>query len=811
QGRLISFGQVLFLTLVLAGTIFTDTALGQNTLVVKVGAYENSPKIGFEPDGKVSGFWPELLSYIAKKENFKIKYVKGDWDQGLIRLKAKKIDIMPDVAFTEKRAELFAFSKAPILMSWSRVYINKNNKDIVTIRDLDNKKIAALKGSVNLEGPGGLREICDQFNLNCSIIELGDYKKVFRAVEKGIADAGITNRNFGNKYAKNFSVKKTAIIFQPANMKFAFPRDSELTVSLAKKINRQIERLKSDDNSIYYQLLSKYFEGAIANKFITILPEWAKIIFQITAIFLVIFAVVIILLKTQVGRITKEINFKNKALIKSEKEYTTLFESIPDGVIATGSDGRVISANLACADILGCKKPEELVGVKAAMLYMNKKDRQKMLPDIMKEGYLKDYDVRIRRLDGEPRDLLCSFKLIKDQKGELLRINCIFRDITQKKILEKQLYQAQKMEAVGTLAGGIAHNFNNLLMGIQARTSLLLSEIDAGHEYFEHLEGIDKCAKDAADLTKQLLGYARGGKFEVTPSNINELVKDQSLMFRRLKKEINIQGKYEKHIWAVEIDKGQIKQVLMNLFVNACQAMPDGGGIYVQTRNFVVDRGYTKAFKIKPGNYVKISITDTGIGMDKDVCTRIFDPFFTTKRKNGGTGLGLASVYGIIKNHEGIINVYSEPGQGTTFNIYLPASGKKFVDAPEVSRQILKGKGTVLLVDDEKMIVDVGSKLIEKLGYKAIGVNSGKEAINIYRDNWKKIDIVIIDMIMPDMGGGELYKQLKRINPDILAILSSGYSINGQASMILDQGCDGFIQKPFGLAELSSKLSEFKF
>ncbi|MCK5162088.1 MAG: transporter substrate-binding domain-containing protein [Desulfobacula sp.] len=802
---------IFILFWILTGLIFSDTALGREPLVVKVGAYENPPKITFEADGNVTGFWPDLLSYIAKKENFEIKYIKGNWDQGLARLKAKEIDIMPDVAFTEKRGKMFIFSKAPILMSWSRVYIKKTNKEIATIRDLNNKKIAVLKGSVNLEGPGGLREICDQFNLNCTLIELSDYAKVFKAVETGSADAGITNRNFGNKYAKDFSIKKTAIIFQPVNLKFAFPRDASTTLHLVKIINHRMDKLKNDDNSIYYQLLEKYFEGEIARKFIKILPGWAKIALQITLLAIVVFVIVISVLRIQVTRITKEINLKNKALIKSEKEYRTLFESIPDGVMASGADDRIRSANPACATIMGCKTPDDLIGMPIAKLYLNIKDRERMLSSMMEKGYLKDYEIKIKRVDGEPRDALCSFKLIKDHKGEVLRINGVFRDITDKKKLENQLFQAQKMEAVGTLAGGIAHNFNNLLMGIQGRASLLLSEKDGDHEHIELLKGIENLVNDAADLTKQILGFSRGGKFEVKPANMNELVINQSRMFGRVKKEITIQEKYEKNIWAVEIDQGQIKQVLMNLFVNAWQAMPDGGNLYVQTKNTVIDDGYTKAFVVRPGNYVKIIVTDTGIGMDKATSKRIFDPFFTTKKKERGTGLGLASAYGIIKNHGGFINVYSEPDQGTTFNIYLPASLKKVINTPEKSQQVLKGNGTVLLVDDEKIIIDVGLKMLKKLGFKAIGANSGKEAIETYRNHWKTIDIVIIDMIMPDVGGKEVYEKLKQINPDVSALLSSGYSINGKAAEILNLGCDGFIQKPFGMKELSLKLGEFKF
>jgi signal transduction histidine kinase len=225
------------------------------------------------------------------------------------------------------------------------------------------------------------------------------------------------------------------------------------------------------------------------------------------------------------------------------------------------------------------------------------------------------------------------------------------------------------MESLGTLAGGIAHDFNNLLMGIQGRTSLMVMDKDYSHPDFEHLKGIEDYVKSAADLTRQLLGFARGGKYEVKPTDINEMIKKSSSMFGRTKKEIKIHEKYQKDVWTVEVDQGQIEQVLMNLYVNAWQAMPGGGELYIETENVTLNEDYVKPYQVEQGNYVKISITDTGVGMDEATRQRIFEPFFTTKEMGRGTGLGLASVYGIIKNHGGFINVYSEKGEGTTFNI----------------------------------------------------------------------------------------------------------------------------------------------
>ena len=382
------------------------------------------------------------------------------------------------------------------------------------------------------------------------------------------------------------------------------------------------------------------------------------------------------------------------------------------------------------------------------------------------------------------------------------------RDVTEKKRMEAELIQAQKMEAIGTLAGGIAHDFNNILMGILGYTSLMLLNTEPDNTNHERLKSIEHLVESGADLTKQLLGFARGGKYEVKPTDVNELVRRSSEIFGRTKKEITIHRNYQKDLYTADVDRGQIEQVLLNLFVNAWQAMPGGGDLYLETSNVTLDEIYTRLHSINPGNYVKISVTDNGTGMDQATQRRIFEPFFTTKGMGLGTGLGLASAYGIIKNHGGIINVYSEVGRGTTFTIYLPASTRAIFEEKIIPAEAKKSTESVLIVDDQDMILTVAGDMLKALGYKVFTAQGGKEALAIYNENKKSIDVVILDMIMPSMSGGETFDKLKAINPDVRVILSSGYSINGQATEIMQRGCNGFIQKPFNIKELSQKIRE---
>ena len=374
--------------------------------------------------------------------------------------------------------------------------------------------------------------------------------------------------------------------------------------------------------------------------------------------------------------------------------------------------------------------------------------------------------------------------------------------------LRTQLVQAQKMEAIGTLAGGVAHDFNNLLMGIQGRTSLMMLETDPFHPLFEHLQEIENCIQKAAKLTKQLLGFARGGKYEIKLTNLNELIENSVQMFGRTRKDITIFKKYGENLRPAAVDQSQIEQVLLNIFINAWQAMPEGGDLYIQTKNEILYENFVRAYGVAPGKYIKISIRDTGIGMDEKTMKRVFDPFFTTKEKERGIGFGLASAYGIIKNHNGIITVESAKDKGTTFHVYLPASDKPVIEEQRYEQKISVGTETVLLVDDESVVIDVSVQMLKTMGYKVLPARNGREAIEIFQQNNDKVAIVILDMIMPGMGGGEVYERLKAIDPQVKVLLSSGYSINGQAAEILNRGCDGFIQKPFKLNELSYKLRE---
>ncbi len=513
---------------------------------------------------------------------------------------------------------------------------------------------------------------------------------------------------------------------------------------------------------------------------------------------------------TERKRVEGELSDTNKFL-------TSILESSSSiSIVSTDLEQNVLFWNKGAENIFGYKA-EEIVGRhKVNILYPDEEVRVEV-EDIRSLIAKEKNGIRreLREVTKDGRTIWVNLNVSPrfDEGGNLIGILGIGEDITERKRaeeeqrkLEAHLQYVQKMEALGTLAGGIAHNFNNLLMGIQGNTSLMLQETEQGSPQHERLLSIERLTDSGSLLTRQLLGYAMEGRYEISSLNLNRLVKETSEAFAMAKKNITVHRVLADDLYPVMADQGQIEQILWNLYVNAADAMPGGGELFLNTMNVTDKQIAGKPYKVRPGSYVLLSVVDTGTGMDKGTMERIFEPFFTTKERAKGLGLGLASVYGMIKAHGGYIDVESQRGKGATFYIYLPISETKVEEAKPRPEKIEKGKETLLLVDDEPLILEVSKEMLEALGYTVLTAKGGKEAIETFKAHKRRIDMVILDMVMPDMNGGEAYDQLKKINPDVKVLLSSGYGIDGQASEILERGCDGFIQKPFDMADLSQQL-----
>ncbi len=491
-----------------------------------------------------------------------------------------------------------------------------------------------------------------------------------------------------------------------------------------------------------------------------------------------------------------------RELLTIKKHYEAILNTLAEGILEITPDGRIVYANPTAVRLGGV--PEEKLLASHFLDLFPEEDRARMddmLAKVLATSQTVFDDAPLRL---QSRQVLVKIlPMVEDVKKTII---VVFDDVTDRQRMETQLQHAQKMEAIGTLAGGIAHDFNNLLMVIQGNISLMLFDLDPSHAYYERLKSMEKQVQSGSRLTAQLLGYARKGRYEVKPLDLNQLLRDAAETFNRTRKDILIHYDLDPTLYPIEADAGQIEQVLMNLFVNAADAMPGGGDLILRTENTQHEAMKDKLYNPKPGHYVLFSITDTGTGMDQGTMDRIFEPFFTTKEMGRGTGLGLASAYGIVKGHGGFIDVESAIGKGTTFKIYLPASGKPVVRAVEMPEPVKKGRETVLLVDDEEAMLAVGSELLRAMGYHVYTARDGVEALDVYGRNREEIDLVLMDMIMPKMSGGEAFDRIKKMNPDAKVLLLSGYSIDGEAAKILERGCSGFIQKPFNMEELSKTI-----
>ncbi len=505
-----------------------------------------------------------------------------------------------------------------------------------------------------------------------------------------------------------------------------------------------------------------------------------------------------------------------EALRAAKAEVDQIFHTAADGMRVVDRDFTITRINDTLVTMIGIPR-EDIIGKKCHEILNGVRCHTPDCPlqKILAGKERIEHECTKIRPDGKKIPCIVVATPFKGPDGTVIGLVEDFRDITERQEREAQIRQAEKMETIGTMAGGIAHDFNNILGGILGYISIMKMHLAPADRMYTYVEHIEKAGKRAATLTNQLLAFSRKGKYEIIPVNINTGIRNVlNMLESTINKNIEISRSMDEKVPLVEGDPTQIEQAIMNICVNAVDAMPDGGKLQLKTESVCLDETFSTAHPgAKPGDYVHITITDSGLGIDKKSLSRIFEPFFTTKDKDRGTGLGLSMVYGIVKNHGGYINVYSELGKGATFDIYLPPLMKRLAtevkeeekSAPE---KVIKGQETILVVDDEEIIRTMLQEVLEHLGYSILLASDGTEALKMYRKHRNEIDLVIIDMIMPKMGGKETFLKLKKINPDIRTILASGFSQDSTVQGILRSGVNGFIHKPFTTIELSKKIRE---
>ncbi|MFA7405999.1 MAG: PAS domain S-box protein [Pelobacteraceae bacterium] len=513
------------------------------------------------------------------------------------------------------------------------------------------------------------------------------------------------------------------------------------------------------------------------------------------------------------NQLTQEVEERARAVeaLRVSNAYNrSLIEASLDPFVTIAPDGRITDVNKATEMVTGYLR-EELINADFSDYFTEPEKARVVFQQVFIKGAVRDYPLQIRHRDGHVTPVMYNASVLCSESGELEGVFAAARDISEQKILENQLFQAQKMEAIGQLAGGIAHDFNNMLTAIIGFSSLLEMQMDKADPQKENVNQILAAADRAAELTRSLLAFSRKQIINPKPINLSQVIRNiEKFLQRIIGEDIALKTIYHQDVLTVNADCGQIEQVIMNLAVNARDAMPHGGMLSIELRfveigaDSIKTHGYGEA-----GEYALISLSDSGVGMDENTRKRLFEPFFTTKELGKGTGLGLSIVYGIIKQHNGFINVYSEPGVGTTFTIYLPLTKTDISEKTGHVDDILrKGTETLLVADDDAALLDLTEKILVQFGYKVITATDGLDAVTKFNMSKETIALVILDVIMPKMNGKEAFEEIRKICPDIKTIFISGYTadiIHNRG--MLDEDLE-FLDKPLRPIRLLQKVRE---
>jgi len=502
----------------------------------------------------------------------------------------------------------------------------------------------------------------------------------------------------------------------------------------------------------------------------------------------------------QAANLKKMVEERTRDLQIAEQRYRRLFEDIRDVVFISTPEGTLLDVNPVGLEMFGYDSNDELLkDNRVFVLYENPSDREAFRREIEENGFVKDFEVVMKRKNGEKLMGQITASVERDKDGNISAYRGIIRDVTEKKRLEEQLMQAQKMEAIGTLAGGIAHDFNNILGVILGYTELVLEDLPAGTQLRQNVESIYTAASRAAELVKQILAFSRQGNRTRQPIRLTPVIQESLKLLRSiLPSTITIHRAFRTVSDFALADGSQIHQIMMNLCSNAAHAMQEKGGILEISLDeiSIAPAADSKGTNLKPGHYLKLSVKDTGYGMSEPILKRIFEPYFTTKKPGEGTGMGLAVIHGIVKIHGGEITVHSEPGKGSIFNVYLPKMDEEAASEAIVYAEIVGGNECILLVDDETSLIQVGTLMLERLGYKVVGKSDPLEALDVFRKEPALYDLVISDVTMPNMTGVRLSRELREIKPGIPVILCSGFSSAINRDQLIEFGVNEFVMKP---------------
>lgn len=777
---------------------------------VRVGVYDNAPLVFTDEQGREKGLFIDVLEHIAGKENWQLSYVPGSFFECLQRLESGKIDLVTTVAYSEERERRFDFTYRTMITNWGQVYTRKD-LTLTSVLDLAGKKIAVMKGDIHNRVLQGLTEA---FGIECRFIEADEKELIFELIENGIVHAGAMNRLYGQRNEKRYNVRRSSLVFNPIEIRYAVAEGRNGDIISA--IDRHLLKLKGDSGSVYHRSMSRWLvtghEGGI--------PRWILWTAAAGGALLLFFLAVGFVLRTQVKARTAELAEGNRqlqgeiaerrravaALKESEERFRQYFEEDLAGAYISRPDGTLIACNPAFAAIFGFDSPADAMAMDLDSIFPEEAPRKAFLSRLAVEKKIEFCESTLIGRKGKILHVVENAVGGFDGAGNLMEIKGSLIDVTEKKMLENQLFQASKMEAIGTLAGGIAHDFNNILAAIMGYAEMARLDLEVDSPVRDRMDKILAASHRAKEIVMQILAFSRQGESEREPLNLRSVVRETLTFLRAsLPSTVRIEEEIEKAPMTVLANGTQMHQVLMNLCTNAFHAMEKtGGALCLNLRKNPKGDGAPHP-DLAPGDYIELSVSDTGEGIDGNIRERIFDPYFTTKALGKGTGMGLAVVHGIVTSHGGAVTVCSAPGEGTTFHIFLPLvedPARKLSASPGAA-EMPKGRERVLLVDDEAYLVEIGKQMLDRLGYGVTAETVPFKALSRFREDPSAFDLVITDLTMPGMTGEGLVAELRKIRPDIPVIICSGVM---EGTLLAEKEGSDFIAKPFKLGLLAAKV-----
>lgn len=793
---MISAVRLLLLLLLL---IVGDGAFLWAETKLKIGVYQNNPKVFVAPDGQAEGFFVDITEEIARRNHYSLQYLPGSWSDHIERIEAGEIDVLLDVSYLDERAERFRFNKIPVIESWIQPFSLAGGK-IKKLEEFRGRTIAVIRGSTQERYL--TEEIRSKLGVECRILSLEDYSDMIHAVQTAEADLFLGDRFFLFSSDKPEEIVPSPIVLRPRGLYFAFRKGLDERVVAA--FDETLFSLKNNGDTVYYRSFNRWFNYS---------KDRSSPLFTLM---LVLFPLALLVLGAVIvwnQQLHRQVRRQTEKLAESEQRFGFMVKNSNDMLVIIAEDGRQKFVSPVARRVTGYSV-EELEVPFWELIH----------PDDL-ETVLKAWD---QCLSHPEKAILVQYRHRHNARGwidleavaqsylshpaiEGVIVNV--RDISERKEAEQekerlqaQLIHAQKMESVGRLAGGIAHDFNNMLSVILSNAELGMMKETRDNPLYRRLAEIKRAAVRSSDLTRQLLSFARKELTVPRTISLEDSIGQMMDMLRRLIGEnIVLNWLPGDSLWPVRIDPSQLDQILANLCVNARDAIGGSGGIVIRAENRVVDDSFCRDHPFfKTGEYVLLTVCDDGAGMDEETCKVIFEPFFTTKQPGQGTGLGLSIVYGIVKQNSGYILVESRPLRGTCFSIYLPRSDKNGATSePDLPDSARRGSERILLVEDEPMIVEIASAMLEALGYRVVTAEKPKTALELAEKSGEPFDLLLTDVIMPEMDGPELAGRIAGLLPGIRTLYMSGEP----ARAVVGDGPEGnkvfFIRKPFTIDELS--------